>query len=422
MKADPINNVLYAGGVFTDADGIPVSGIAKWNGVSWSPIGMGILSGLSINSMVMKDGELIVGGTFTDISGTLANNIAKWDGSMWLPLGSGLSYTGATTVSTLCVYDNELYAGGTFTNSSVTTVNYIAKWDGSNWQPVGGGTDGKVLSLCVFDNKLYAGGTFTQAGGVPVSNIAVWDGTSWADVGGGVSYTGATTVSTMQVYDTTLYVGGTFDNAGGSPVMNIAKWDGTGWSDVGGGVQYTGATTVSTLAMTVFQNELVVGGVFDIAGSIASPYISKWDGSAWSPLGTGMNNSVTTLETLQDTLYAGGTFTIAGDVVSLFAAQWQPGNLSVSVIDLDSENDNAFVTLYPNPAEDHIRIAKAPGLDPQMKFDLVLTDLLGREILKVENVSEDVYLDRTEVPTGMYIYRIISKDLTMLQQGKISIK
>ena len=43
-------------------------------------------------------------------------------------------------------------------------------------------------------------------------------------------------VSALTVFDNTLIAGGLFDSAGGVSVHNIAAWDGTSWASVGGGL------------------------------------------------------------------------------------------------------------------------------------------------------------------------------------------
>jgi hypothetical protein len=48
--------------------------------------------------------------------------------------------------------------------------------------------------------------------------------------------------------------------------------------------------------------------------------IAKWKGSAWSVLGSGMDDRVYALAVSGTNLYAGGTFTTAGNKVSAFAA------------------------------------------------------------------------------------------------------
>src|SRR2546423_9965830 len=66
--------------------------------------------------------------------------------------------------------------------------------------------------------------------------------------------------------------------------------------------------TDGTVYTSVIDNSgnLYIGGSFTVVGDISAKYISKWSGSAWSALGSGMNNSVSALVMLGGELYAGG--------------------------------------------------------------------------------------------------------------------
>jgi archaellum component FlaF (FlaF/FlaG flagellin family) len=71
----------------------------------------------------------------------------------------------------------------------------------------------------------------------------------------------------------------------------------------------------------------MVGGGFTMAGGIEANYIASWDGSNWSPLGSGMNQYgyVLTLTVYDEKLIAGGLFTMVGNKVSAYIAQWTKG-------------------------------------------------------------------------------------------------
>jgi hypothetical protein len=416
LTGDTAINTLYVGGVFTQAGPVPTIGIAKWDGVNYSALDQGILVGTGISAMIMQGSNLIAGGSFTNISGATSKNIAQWNGAAWLPLGAGLDTSGGQAiVSALAIYNNELYAGGIFNKSGSTVLNYIAKWDGVNWQPVGTGTNGKVSSLCVYNGELYAGGTFTSAGGTPVKNIARWNGAAWNDVGGGVDYTGAISVSALQTYSTSLYAGGVFTTAGLTSVKNIARWDGANWFDVGGGTSnYTGAISVS--ALEVFQGNLVAGGGFDSLGGNHIKHVAKWNGTAWSALGSGMNNNVLTLKTLRDTLYAGGIFTVADASTSLFISQWKPTPASVmGDISYQSERFN----LYPNPVQNKLWISGNATMNQNKVLNFTLYDPLGREIIKKENVRDEINFEGRNISPGLYFYKITDKNNVVLKEGKI---
>jgi len=119
-------------------------------------------------------GNLYIGGMFGAIGNTLATGVAKWNGSSWSALGSGMS-----PVYALAVSGNTLYAGGWFTMAGGTNVNYIAQWDGVKWSSLGSGMgpmNGYVYALAVSGPNLYAGGFFATAGGIAAPGVAKWDG------------------------------------------------------------------------------------------------------------------------------------------------------------------------------------------------------------------------------------------------------
>lgn len=106
-----------------------------------------------------------------------------------------------------------------------------------------------------------------------------------------------------------LVVGGTFTTAGGSPANRIARWDGTAWHPLGSGMD---GAVFSLAALP--NGELVAGGRFTHAGGVAANHIARWNGFSWSPLGAGLgglDNSVNCLAALPTgQLVAGGGFAV----------------------------------------------------------------------------------------------------------------
>ncbi|HRJ11239.1 MAG TPA: hypothetical protein PLP58_21840 [Prosthecobacter sp.] len=113
-----------------------------------------------------------------------------------------------------------------------------------------------------------------------------------------------------------LYAGGEFTAIGTVAASRIAKWDGSAWSALGTGMN----SDVSALAVS--GGDLYAGGAFTTAGGTSANRIAKWDGSAWSALGTGMDNSVRALAVSGGELYAGGNFTAAGGTTVNRIAKW----------------------------------------------------------------------------------------------------
>ena len=72
---------------------------------------------------------------------------------------------------------------------------------------------------------------------------------------------------------------------------------------------------------------LYAAGRFTTAGGQTANSIARWDGSAWSPLGSGLSGTVRALTGFSDgsapALYPGGEFSIAGGNASAYMAKWQ---------------------------------------------------------------------------------------------------
>ncbi|MCA9291257.1 MAG: hypothetical protein KDA25_09010, partial [Phycisphaerales bacterium] len=128
-----------------------------------------------------------------------------------------------------------------------------------------------------------------------------------------------------------LYAGGRFLSIDGVAASRVAKWDGTTWSPLGSGI--TGPTASSSInAMAAYDDGsgealYVAGQSFTAAGGIASPRVARWNGSEWSAVGDGFANGlVWHLETFDagngEELYAFGTFTMSGTNAIAKVAKW----------------------------------------------------------------------------------------------------
>jgi len=217
---------------------------------------------------------------------------------------------------------------GLFTNAGNVLANSIAAWDPATgaWSTFGTGISGTVSALAVLPNgHLIAGGTFTAAGGVPVNNLARWNGSSWAGLGLGVDapVTALTTTATGD-----LIVGGMFQTAGGAAANRVARWNGSVWSTMGTGLG--GAPpgpfqpSISVFALTTLANgDIVAGGRFANAGAVTVNNLARWNGAAWSAIGTGTNDAVWSLRQLANgDLVVVGAFTTASGTAANRIARW----------------------------------------------------------------------------------------------------
>jgi hypothetical protein len=135
----------------------------------------------------------------------------------------------------------------------------------------------------------------------------------WVGLGSGMN----NEVDALAVSGTDLYAGGQFTTAGGVPANYIAKWNGSAWSALGSGVN--GGTV---WALAVIGTNLYAGGNFSMAGEVSANNVAKWNGSAWSALGSGVDGTVWALAVSGTNLYAGGDFQTAGGVAVNSIAKW----------------------------------------------------------------------------------------------------
>jgi hypothetical protein len=404
------DSMLYAGGWFTDAGGVSVNDMAQWNSTNWASTGTG--SSGFISAMALYNGDLYAAGKFDTIGGVLANRIAMWNGSNWSPLGKGIKAL-QYGVYALTTYNGLLYAGGSFDSAGGKPIYGIAQWDGSNWSSLSTGIyardeeDG-VFALAVYNGELYVAGGFDSAGGVPVSEIAKWDGTKWFDIG---KYTNAVIYS-LAVYNGNLYAGGLFDTIGGIPAHRIAMWNGTVWSALDSGI--TGeAGWANVNALASYNGDLYVGGTFDTVNGKHMNCIAKWNGTNWSPVGSGINvgGSIDAMAVYKGSLYVGGGFDSAGGIYAKNIAMWtSPSTLN----ELSVSND---ISAYPNPANKYL-IVKINGQYNDATYDIY--NMFGQRtitgnlysnvnILNIEYLPEGIYMLKMSIKDEQYNYKFIKE-------------
>ena len=364
---------LWGGGSFTEVDGVLAANIARWDGESWRPAGLGTDGGVRAFE-VFSDGSgarLYAGGYFTRAGTAYSPGVAAWDGQQWHGLAGGLAgavvsppgYVGQTAALALRVFKGKgprsLYVGGIFTHAGGVACNGVARWDGSAWSPLGAGhaysgLAGVALALEPFDDSsgesLYVGGFFTAAGGVPSTGIARWDGQSWHPVvTSGVATPLVTALRACDLGQGPRLYGARSNSA----TASVAQLTPAGWADILGYSPY-----LIVNALREFDDG---NGTWLYACSEQSPGdagLSRTDGIRWEPMPCeGAANPVARLETLDDgtglALYATGGGTIAGvstlPAVRFDGKTWQTvGDTGLAISDLEVFDDGAGPKLYAN--------------------------------------------------------------------------
>jgi hypothetical protein len=302
-----------------------------------SPFDSGWYDGYYVNGTndyiraVAVDGKNIyVAGDFSVAGKVVANHIAMWDGIAWHPLGSGLN----GVVSAMAVDGRgHLYVVGSFTQAGGKPANFIARWDGQEWGALGAGIEGKVFAIALDAcGNVYVGGIFQFAGGTQTHAVARWDGSNWYALGAGLSsqydppivHVNALSVDRFGY----LYVGGVFTHAGGKLANNVARWDGTEWTPLGSGIERKPPLTEVWSLAADGRGKLYVGGEFTSAGGITAHNLAEWDGEKWSEVGGGVETDeaytsvVDSIVTDGGNIYVGGTLASAGGTLVGRVAKW----------------------------------------------------------------------------------------------------
>ena len=118
---------IGASGVIALASG---SGIEVFDGGAWSLLPPPGPSSSTRDCEVLPNGDIVVAGWFTQGSG-----VVRWDGAAWQPVGSAP----ATNVLVQGM-QGDLYRGP----PDNSTGGHVARFDGTTWQNVGGAFDREV--------------------------------------------------------------------------------------------------------------------------------------------------------------------------------------------------------------------------------------------------------------------------------------
>jgi len=186
------------------------------------------------------------------------------------------------------------------------------------WYDINPEPNGTVHAMTIFQGDLIVAGAFTYIGPIRASGIARWDGQEWHSLGGpdqgwginGIVYALATGGNNR------LYAAGSFTEAGNQQATRIASWNGTTWTPLGNGLNNT------VYALHSRADQLFAGGAFTEAGGQPANHIARWNGSNWLPLDVGVDGTVRALTTYRGALIAGGDFITVNGFEMNHVARW----------------------------------------------------------------------------------------------------
>ena len=307
----------------------------------WVPFvgGTGPDSGVAAGLALHDDGNgpsVFIGGSFTTIGGVAAPRIVKAvisdTGIDYIPLGTGFS---SAECYSLASFQGGLFAAGYFDLAGdVAGTAKLARWDGTAWNSVGAQLEGGLNQLwgltawnSAQGNNLYISGNFTNIGGSGANFFARFDGTSFHPVGTApIAGNVPLIVFSSHVHDDgsgpAIYIGGRFTSVDGVPANRIARWNGTAWSAVGTGMLGSGSTP-SVNTMVTFDDgtgdALYAFGTFTASGTTPINRMAKWNGTSWEQRGGGASGTVFNALPIAGKAGEGDALLVSGQFTSIGA-------------------------------------------------------------------------------------------------------
>ena len=384
------NGQLVLGGDFTlfTPDGETSRSILSFDGTYLHHIGQGV-SG-TVNVIAGGGSTLFVGGRFHQAGGVAATKLARTDGTSWAPMGVGVGANGEVT-ALAAAGGNSVYVSGASDSGGIGGTTYgmgVALWNGA-WTQIGGGgptispyfSGGPFLGLA--GGNLYGGGsghlrnftgTGTNAIFTPLVGVPKWNGAQWESA------------SATEVRRPFWAAGSEIYYFGGGAI---------GWGlHARGGVLLGEPIDSGITSVARVGQDLYIAGNFTIAGQAG--HVARLDGNQWSILlnfgGYSMFGGNANLTVLEE--HGGKLFAAAGGNAWQIVMNREPAGISLDT----PSGSHAIPEMEPSnyapvgffrvdfPEEDDVHyfgLVDGPGGEDNSKFQV------GREGALIASQSFD---------------------------------
>jgi hypothetical protein len=269
-------------------------GIAEWNGTIWQPLGDGVTGTTStagIQALLPLDDRLYAGGVFTQAGLQSARNVAQWNGTQWSPVGDGPP---GAAVTALASFGHHLAAASA----------ELSIWDGTAWTVNTAADLRSPTSLASSGSDLMALGNSLNPVSGGSQTVILLRNDSIILQGLGYRGTGLPEFHTMVPSPKGVILGGAF-RAGLNLWECLALWDGRTWNSLDRGLNYppTGLR-VQVRSVATSADEIIAGGFFPWVGTQQFNHIARWDGTRWLPMGDGIASTVNAVAYYGDRILA----------------------------------------------------------------------------------------------------------------------
>eukprot|EP01120_Amphizonella_sp_Union-15-10_P007472 TRINITY_DN2526_c0_g3_i1.p1 TRINITY_DN2526_c0_g3~~TRINITY_DN2526_c0_g3_i1.p1 ORF type:complete len:814 (+),score=179.65 TRINITY_DN2526_c0_g3_i1:90-2531(+) len=305
------------------------------------------------------------------------------------------------------------YLRGDITHTFQETAFGLAGWDQdeASWVPLGNplldvpnnvrfpNADRTIIAVVYNedDGSVVFGGTFATINNVTFNSIGVRDGDgNFSPLADGVSlstsdrrweYNPGTVHAITPLDDEGNWaIGGNFDYSGSTPIRNVGLWDGSAWSPMGSGVDDV------VWAIETYNDDIIVGGNFLTAGNVHAPYVARYntEDEVWEAMSVGTNDAVYTIFNDGGTLYIGGSFTAASGRRAWGVAVWDDDDnvwepLDCDICNSDCRNLDDLELFCPRPGSVVYEIRSVPGEGLYFRIDGNLAKWNGNQFERITN-------------------------------------
>ncbi len=398
----PADTVLFAG----TASGVYLSGNGgnSWNEKNYYP---GVAPG-SINCFAVSDTNIFAGTSLGIFLST--NNCESWS----IP-DSGLL---TSTITSMAFSGKNIFAGILPTTSYITTPPYIVQVpggvflstnNGATWSVVDSGltdtSSTNVSALAAVGNTIVAG-TTDNSGIFRSTN----SGTTWTSANTGLFTVVGDSTQYIQIHALTTIGSKIF--AGTDQGVFLSTNDGVSWSSASTGIPLNEFQQFPAVGCLVAAGTNLFAGMNgEVPGGV---YLSTNSGASWTWTDSGAVGIHVT------SLVVSGNYIYAVSETGL----WKRSLSNMGVAAVAERNAGAPKAFalgqnYPNPFNPTTNISFT--LPEQSFVSLKVYDIVGREVATLVNGEQtpgykSVTWNASNVPSGMYFYRLQTKEFTQTRK------
>lgn len=383
------NDDLLVVGSFTDAGEVACQGAARWNGTSYTALGM-LPEGV-VHCAVEHAGELYIGGSFNN--GLI--DLLRWNGTAWV--GGTVFASKWAEVTALLSHDGQLYAAGGA--SGFAGVDYGVKvLQEGDWLPLPGMLNGPIHALDFHENYLVAGGAFTGAflsTQNEVMHVARYMDIGWVQIADGLDGT----VHDLMVHDNKLYATGDMISMIGTYFgLASIENDLAEWTRLMPNIQnYIAPSPVD--APSVARRMVVHQDRIFIAGDI-----NAYTGLTYGRGVVAYNGAPDDVEPFCDFLGPANDIALVnGNQLVVGGASEFFHNIITTQLptSIDSGLEPLDLGFFPNPTMDRVTITLPPNMGSTSRFRV--TDATGRQVHAATRTGTGlIELDVQALSTGSY--------------------